>query len=79
MYATGIAMQDLTRMIKGKVNTDRIVMLVDACHSGAVSRDSKGMVCPANVDADALLQGWEQIVIASSVASVAKLISPMMP
>lgn len=32
LYATGIAIQDLVRIIKGRINTDRIVMILDFCN-----------------------------------------------
>ncbi len=66
IYSTGIAMQDLTRIIKGKVNTDRIVILLDACHSGSVASDSKGLGRSRNIEATSVLQGCGQIVICSS-------------
>lgn len=67
LYATGIAIQDLVRIIKGRINTDRIVMILDACHSGSAEMPGgKGIVRAANVDAAALLQGVGQIVVASS-------------
>lgn len=67
LYATGIAIQDLARIIKGRINTNRIVMILDACHSGSAEvAGSKGLVRAANIDAAALLQGAGQIVIASS-------------
>ncbi len=66
LYATGIAMQDLTRIIKGKVSSDRVVMLLDACHSGTVAPEGKGLVRATNLDADSVLQGCGQIVISSS-------------
>jgi uncharacterized caspase-like protein len=66
LYASGIAMQDLSRLIKGKVHTNRIVMLVDACHSGTVSPDGKGLVRNSSVNTDQLFQGVGQVVISSS-------------
>lgn len=66
LYATGIPMQDLVHMIKGRVHSDRIVIFLDACHSGATTADGKGIVRVSNVDADAVVQGTGQLVISSS-------------
>lgn len=66
LYATGIPMQDLARMIKGRVHSDRVVIFLDACHSGATAADGKGIVRVSNVDADAVAQGTGQLVISSS-------------
>ncbi len=66
LYASGLPMQDLTRIIKGRVHSDRVVMILDACHSGAVSADSKGLSRGGNVNADEIAQGTGQLVISSS-------------
>ncbi|MBP9091483.1 caspase family protein [bacterium] len=66
LYATGIPMQDLVRMIKGRVHSDRIVIFLDACHSGATTADGKGIVRVSNIDADEVVQGTGQLVISSS-------------
>lgn len=44
LYATGIPLQDLMRIIKARVHCDRVVMILDACHSGAASVESKGLI-----------------------------------
>lgn len=69
LYATGIPMQDLAHMIKGRVHSDRVVIFLDACHSGATTADGKGIVRVGNVDADAVAQGTGQMVISSSSPS----------
>lgn len=66
LYASGIAMQDLCRIIKARVHSDRAVIIMDACHSGATNPEEKGLVRSANVDADAISQGTGQMVICSS-------------
>lgn len=66
LYATGIPLQDLMRIIKARVHSDRVVILLDACHSGAASPDAKGLAYSANVSAEAIAQGTGQLVIASS-------------
>lgn len=68
LYATGLPMQDLTRTIKGRVHSDRIVLVLDACHSGATTvSDSKGLSRSSNVNADEVAQGTGQLVISSSM------------
>jgi tetratricopeptide (TPR) repeat protein len=68
LYASGLPMQDLTRIIKGRVHSDRIVLVLDACHSGATTvSDSKGLTRKSNVNADEIAQGTGQLVISSSM------------
>lgn len=68
LYASGLPMQDLTRIIKGRVHSDRIVLVLDACHSGATTvADSKGLSRTTNVNADDIAQGTGQLVISSSM------------
>lgn len=69
LFASGLAMQDLTRVIKGRVHSDRVVLILDACHSGAAEPESKGLVRVKNVDAEAIAQGTGQMVISSSTPS----------
>ncbi|MDZ4835151.1 MAG: caspase family protein [Candidatus Melainabacteria bacterium] len=66
LYATGIPLQDLMRIIKRRVHCDRVVIILDACHSGAASADSKGLYRSGNVDASQMVAGTGQLVIASS-------------
>ncbi len=66
LYASGLPMQDMTRMIKARVHADRVVMILDACHSGAVSADAKGLSRGGNVNADEIAMGTGQLVISSS-------------
>jgi tetratricopeptide (TPR) repeat protein len=66
LYSSGLPMQDMTRMIKGRVHADRVVMILDACHSGAVSADAKGLSRGGNVNADEIAMGTGQLVISSS-------------
>ena len=67
LYATGIAMQDLARIIKGRVHCDRIMVVLDACHSGVASPAAgKGIIKVANVDVEPIVQGTGQLVISSS-------------
>ncbi len=67
LYATGIAMQDLARIIKARVHSDRVMLVLDACHSGVTAPSSgKAIVRPGNVDVDPIVQGTGQLVISSS-------------
>ncbi|MFA6208632.1 MAG: tetratricopeptide repeat protein [Candidatus Obscuribacterales bacterium] len=67
LYATGIAMQDLARIIKARVHSDRVMLVLDACHSGVTAPASgKSIVRPGNVDVDPIVQGTGQLVISSS-------------
>jgi uncharacterized caspase-like protein len=50
------------------VHSDRIVLVLDACHSGATTvSDSKGLSRRSNVNADDIAQGTGQLVISSSM------------
>ncbi|MBN8661489.1 MAG: caspase family protein [Candidatus Obscuribacter phosphatis] len=69
LYASGLPMQDLTRIIKGRVHSDRVVLVLDACHSGAAETGGKGLFRKGNLDADAVAQGTGQLVISSSQPS----------
>lgn len=67
LFATGIPMQDLARVIKLRVHSDRVVVFLDACHSGAVAPASKGLSRHGNIDADEIAQGTGQLIISSSL------------
>lgn len=43
LLATGIPMQWLTKMIKEQVQSDRVVLILDVCHSGAAAQGGKGL------------------------------------
>ncbi len=67
LYTTGIEMQDLIGTIKRRVHSDRVVLILDACHSGAADTQSKGLSRVTNVDAAMVAQGTGQLVICSSM------------
>ena len=69
LYASGLPMQDLTRIIKGRVHSDRVVLVLDACHSGAADPGAKGLFKQGNVDVTEVAQGTGQLVISSSQPS----------
>jgi hypothetical protein len=66
LFATGVSMQAIMSTLKDRINSDRILLVLDACHSGATTVGAKGMTRSANFDAEALAQGSGQLVICSS-------------
>lgn len=65
LFATGIEMRRLIRIIKERVKTNRIVLVLDTCYSGAGTGEHKGLV-RTNVDSAGLAQGMGSLVITSS-------------
>ncbi len=65
LYATGLPLQELASAVKQRVHSNRVVVIIDACHSGAAN-PAKGMHFVGNVDSTALLQGTGQLIICSS-------------
>ncbi len=66
LYATGIPMNEFAQMIQQRVHTDRVVLILDACHSGAAKTASKGLIRQHNFNTDAIPLGSGQLVICSS-------------
>jgi len=68
LLATGIPIQDLANLVKERVQCDRVVIIMDACHSGAAVEDrgAKGLFRVTNVSADEMFQGSGQLVVCSS-------------
>ena len=64
LFATGLSMQDLVKTLKSRVQAQRIIVVLDACHSGATNA-SKGIV-RLNVDPAEISAGTGQMVISSS-------------
>lgn len=64
--ATGIGMQEVNEKIHNRVLSDRVVLVLDACHSGASDPNAKGMIRVGNMDAQAIAEGSGQLVICSS-------------
>lgn len=64
-YATGIRFQDLAHEVTKRTGCDRLVMLLDACHSGAAVQGEKGLVRAGNFDINSIT-GSGQLVISSS-------------
>lgn len=66
LFATGVPMQDLVRTIHNRVKSDRVILVLDACYSGATDIEAKGLARSANIDVDQLMQGSGQLIISSS-------------
>ncbi len=66
LYTTGIEMDKVVESIKSRVLSDRVLLVLDACHSGAVRTNSKGLFYKGNFDAEQLALGTGQLVICSS-------------
>lgn len=66
LFVSGIPMQDFVATIKKRVHSDRVVVFLDACHSGATTPDSKNLLRQYNFDVNEIAQGTGQLVISSS-------------
>lgn len=64
--ATGIGMQEIMDKIHSRVMSDRVVMVLDACHSGSSDPNAKGLIRVGNFDSTAIAEGSGQLVICSS-------------
>ncbi len=65
-YATGIRLQDLAAEVTKRTECDRLVVLLDACHSGSAIIAQKGLQrTHTNFNVDAIT-GTGQLVITSS-------------
>lgn len=64
--ATGIGMQEVNEKIHSRVLSDRVVLVLDACHSGSSDPNAKGMHRVGNMNAQELAEGSGQLVICSS-------------
>src|SRR5262249_22264994 len=69
LYGTGVAMQDLSDIFKTRIKSDRLVLIMDACHSGNAGSESRGIVRSTNLNAEEIAQGTGKIVISSSEPS----------
>jgi hypothetical protein len=65
LYTTAIPMQRLAHDIRSRVHCDRVIIFLDACHSGATENGGKGLI-RTGVDPNELSTGSGQLVIASS-------------
>jgi tetratricopeptide (TPR) repeat protein len=69
LFATGISMQQFSSMVRDRVHSDRVLMILDACHSGSAGAAHKGIYLKKNFDAEQVVQGSGQMVICSSAPS----------
>lgn len=69
LLTTGIPMQWLTKMIQESVHSDRVVLIMDVCHSGSAIDGSgdKGLV-RQGFDVSKITMGTGQAVLCSSLA-----------
>lgn len=68
LYVTGIRFSDLAPEVKERTGCDRVLLLLDACNSGAANVGGKGLIRTSNFDISSLA-GEGQIVISSSTAN----------
>lgn len=68
LFTTGISIQNLANTIRERVKAKRVLIILDACHSGGAS-SSKGLYRTGNVDAAQIAQGTGHAVICSSTKS----------
>lgn len=71
LYATGISLQNLASMIKDRVHCDRVLVILDACHSGAADtrKDSKGLSRIGGFDVGNISMGKGMMIVCSSQPS----------
>ena len=69
LFASGIDMQEFARLIKSRVRSNRVLIFLDACHSGSADAHAKGVKRSANFDAQEIAQGSGQLVLCSSLAN----------
>ncbi|MBL8083473.1 MAG: caspase family protein [Candidatus Obscuribacter sp.] len=69
LFTTGISIQGLATTIKERVHSKRVLIVLDACHSGGASDESKGLRRVGGVDASLMAQGTGHAVICSSQKS----------
>jgi tetratricopeptide (TPR) repeat protein len=66
LFASGLEMRQLLRTVKERVHTNRVMLVLDTCYSGAGAiGGGKGMM-RTNVDSNSLAQGIGSLVISSS-------------
>jgi hypothetical protein len=66
LYGTGVDMDEINRRIKESVKSDRVLIVLDTCYSGAGVPGAKGMYAVGNLDAEAMATGSGHLVISSS-------------
>lgn len=66
LYPSGVEMQDVFHMLSKRLHTDRVLMVLDACHSGSLDPNAKGLTRSSNFDTEQIALGSGQMVICSS-------------
>ncbi len=66
LFSTGIEMDKILESVDSRVLSKRVLLVLDACHSGVVTKGAKGLSRSGNFDAEKLAQGSGQLVITSS-------------
>lgn len=66
LYETGVDMDELYRRVKRGVNTDRALVIMDTCYSGAGIPGARGLEEAANFDLTQLVQGSGHMFLTSS-------------
>lgn len=69
LYGTGVDMDEINRRIKESVKSDRVLIVLDTCYSGAGVPGAKGMHAVGNFDAEEMATGSGHLVISSSSQS----------
>lgn len=66
LYSEGVEMNGLATQIKERVKTDRVLIVMDTCYSGAAASGARGSELPDNFDAHQIAQGTGRLVLSSS-------------
>ena len=68
LFATGIEAANITRLLRERLDAKRILIVMDACHSGGGADGAKDADDGANFDVNSLPLGSGQMLISSSNA-----------
>jgi tetratricopeptide (TPR) repeat protein len=68
LIGTGIPMQWITKIIAEQVHCDRVVLILDVCHSGAVASAGKGLTRVDGFDVKKMAVEKGQAVLCSSLS-----------
>lgn len=66
LYTTALEMQDLVEVVSKRIHAARVILIVDACHSGALEVGGKGL-SRSNFDVNQLALGKGRVVLSSSL------------
>lgn len=66
LFATGLEMRQLLRMVKDRVHTNNVLLVMDTCYSGAGAEGSHKGLNRSNINPKALIEGNSSVVISSS-------------